>query len=97
MTTQLNVKPRAVTASASRRVDRRVVLLTALLGWSSLPAQTVGLSVVAHPSVTGKVDLNLLGRLYTGRAVEIEGQLVIATHLPSCSRAREPPLATVLR
>lgn len=76
---------------------RRHLLLSLAAGLPALLAPPVhaaddGLAVIAHPGLKG-LDAETIGRVYTGRAVELDGQALRPINLPSSS----PPRARFLK
>lgn len=71
-------------------------LLIALAGWvPAWAADPISVVVIAHPSV-GRVDVQTLQRLYTGRAIEVAGVAVSPVNLPAGQVLRERFLLDVV-
>ncbi len=91
-------------ASGTWSAPRRHCLGTLALGllgvWATPGAAQDGsgpVVVVAHPSWGDAVDLSLLGRLFTGRVVEIGGTAVFPCQLAPGHPARDRFLSATLR
>jgi hypothetical protein len=88
------------TCALSRRRWLATHTLAIIGTWSSPGwAQEGGvvIAVVAHPRWSDPVDLALLGRMFTGRTVEIGGNTVLPCQLPPGHPARDKFLAVTLR
>lgn len=74
-----------------------MALCTGLAGLTAAPAQASdSVLVIGHPGLA-KTDMATLQRLYTGRAVELQGSTVQVVNAPSGSALRQRFLAIYLQ